>query len=78
MPAYRLFGWYYAWCEPGWKRLIPRERRPLKDVAGSSMFWVVVLSLKFLYDATFLTHLPRSLYSLSTFILTLVSCCSSR
>lgn len=51
LTAESLFGWYYAWNEPSWKRFMPRDRRGVKSAAISSIFWVSVLFIKFFGNA---------------------------
>ena len=41
-----VFGWYYEWYEWGEPHLKPRQRRPLKQAAASSLFWLVVFIIK--------------------------------
>ena len=56
LPSEAIFGWYYAWHEPPWKRFMPRDRRGVKGAAISSIFWLSVLFGKFCGAQTSQSH----------------------
>jgi len=68
-----LFGWYYAWWEAPWKRLMPRDIRSVKSYVLSSLFWVGVFFFKAIIEAPAVQALGYEMHTLSAQLNALVA-----